>query len=559
MSVSGSIKPWQFIYDEAGIQETIPQELSFSEGVSRHAIERPSSPALCYLSKKISFGELDAQASQLANALAALGISKGDVIGLQMPNIPQYIVAMAAAAKMGVTISNVSPLLAPPELVYQVKDANISTLIVLDAFVPAIQAVSEELKTTLVRVIVTGAGDSIAVSKDAKAPTIKDIEAYYYASLVAGQETHFEQVPVASDEVALLQYTGGTTGKPKGAMLTYGGLAWVAENSFIHVDLEAGMDVSASPFPLFHIAGASGVMAMLRFGGMVLLIPDPRDIDHFIDQLIANPPTSIGAVPALYQMLLSNPKSKDVDFSKLKMAISGAAPLTGSDRKKVEGWLGKNKLSDFFGMTETSPNYVSNPPRRSKPATVGIPLPGVDVKIVDLETGTKELPLGEDGEIVVHTPGLMKGYLNLPEETEKALRQIEGVTYMYTGDVGRMDSEGYITIGDRAKDMLIVGGYKVFSLEVEDKLAELDCIEAVAVVGTADEKRAGNDVVNLFVQLNPAYADKDTASLEGEIIAYCRTNMSPYKVPKRLFFVDQLPVTAVGKLDKKVMRDIACS
>lgn len=559
MNSSGEIKPWQFIYDEAGIEETIPEEMPFSVGVSRHAIERPNSPALCYLSQKISFGELDAQANKLANALVALGISKGDVIGIQMPNIPQYVVALAAAAKIGGIISNVSPLLAPPELVYQIKDANISTLIVLDAFVPAIQGVSEQLKSILSRVIVTGALDAIKLPGDAKAPTIEGVRAYNYSSLIAGEDVHFDQIPVSPDDVALLQYTGGTTGKPKGAMLTYGGLAWVAENSYIHVDLEAGADVSASPFPLFHIAGASGVMAVLRFGGMALLIPDPRNIDHFIDELIANPPTSIGAVPTLYQMLLSNPKSKDIDFSKLKIAISGAAPLTGGDRKKVEGWLGKNKLSDFFGMTEMSPNYVSNPPNRPKPTTVGIPLPGADVKIVDLETGTKELPFTEDGEIIVNSPGMMKGYLNLPEETANALRQIDGKTYMYTGDVGNMDSEGYITIGDRAKDMLIVGGYKVFSLEMEDKLTHLDYIEAVAVVGTPDKKRPGNDVVNLFVQLNPAYANKDVAELEKEIVAFCRENMSPYKVPKHLFFVDQLPVTAVGKADKKVMRDMACS
>ena len=175
---------------------------------------------------------------------------------------------------------------------------------------------------------------------------------------------------------------------------------------------------------------------------------------------------------------------------------------------------------------------------------------------MDLETGTKELPFGEEGEIIANTPGLMKGYLNLPEETEKAVRLIDGKQYIYTGDVGFMDSEGYITLCDRAKDMLIVGGYKVFSIEVEDTLSKLDCVELSAVVGTPDKNRPGNDVVNLFVQLNPKDVEKDKAVLKTEIIAFCRGNMSPYKVPKHIFFVDQLPVTAVGKLDKKVMREM---
>ncbi|WP_166426023.1 class I adenylate-forming enzyme family protein, partial [Paraglaciecola sp. 20A4] len=401
MNLPGQSKPWQFIYDEAGIEETKPKIITFSGHTSRHAIELPNSPAISYLGQKTSFAQLDAQVNKLANALTALGVSRGDVIGIQMPNIPQYAVAMLAAARMGVTVSNVSPLLAPPELVFQIKDANISTLIALDAFVPLIQAVSAQVQGTLNRVIVTGAMDSIKTPENAEAPKIEGLQAYHYASLVDGADANFEQVEVAADDVALLQYTGGTTGKPKGAMLTFGGLSWVADNSFIYGSMEAGVDVSVSPFPMFHIAGAAGVMAVLRFGGMVILVPDPRNIDYLIDQMIANPPTSIGAVPTLYQMLLSHPKAKDVDFSKLKLAISGAAPLTGNDRQKVEGWLGKNKLADFFGMTETSPNYVCNPPQRSKPTTVGIPLPGVDVKIVDLETGTKVLPFGEEGEIIV--------------------------------------------------------------------------------------------------------------------------------------------------------------
>lgn len=556
MNITNKNRPWQFIYDEAGIEELAPRSIPFSVNISRHASERPNSPALSYLGVKISFSELDIKANQLANGLSELGISKGDVVGIQMPNIPQYVIAMLAVAKIGATISNLSPLLAPPELVYQIENANIGTIITMDAFEPVLKAVSSQVKSTLKNIIITGAMDAIQAPKDEKAPDIEGFSVHCYTDFIADRDNHFEQVPVSSDDVFLLQYTGGTTGKPKGAMLTHGALAWANINTYIHSNMEAG-DICVSPFPLFHIAGTAGLMGMLEAGCMFILIPDPRNMDFFVDQLIANPPNIFGAVPALYQMLLAHPKFSTVDFSKLKYAISGAAPLTGNDRKKVEAVLGMQVLADNFGMTETSATYVCNPPTRSKPTSVGIPLPGVDVKIVDLETGTKELPIGEEGEIIVNTPGAMTGYLNLPEETEKTLRLVDGKRYLYTGDIGSMDSEGYVTVCDRAKDMLIVGGYKVFSIEVESKLSELDFIEAVAVVATPDKQRPGNDVVNLFVQLNGENKDKDKSTLESDIFAFCRANMSPYKVPKFIHFVDQLPITSVGKLDKKVMRSMA--
>lgn len=555
MNVSSKIYPWQFIYDEAGIEAITPKELPFSLHVARHANEDPHRSALCFLNQKISYSELNAQAAQLANKLTALGVTKKDVIGIQMPNIPQYIVTLLAVSKIGGIVSNVSPLLAAPELVYQIKDANISTLVSLDAFIPLLKGVSEQVQGVLKQVIFTNETDFFECAEVPQMPKIAGIDAYHYATAISNEDTTFEQALVSLDDVALLQYTGGTTGKPKGAMLTFGNLAWVAENTYIHARMVAGEDVVASPFPLFHIAGIAGIMAGLRAGCMSLLIPDPRDIDHIIDLMIQNPPTHLGGVPALYQLLLNHRRANEVDFSRLKIAITGAAPLSGGDRKKIVAWLGENKLSDVFGMTETSPTYVSNPPNRAKPTTLGIPLPGVDVKIVDLETGTVELPLGKEGEIIANTPGMMKGYLNLQSETDRALRQIDGKQYMYTGDVGYMDSEGYITICDRAKDMLIVGGYKVFSIEVEDKLSEIDFIDVSAVIGTPDEKRPGNEIVNLFVQLSPDYTDKGKSFLETEIIDFCRKNMSPYKVPKHVVFLEKLPVTAVGKIDKKALRE----
>jgi long-chain acyl-CoA synthetase len=271
--------------------------------------------------------------------------------------------------------------------------------------------------------------------------------------------------------------------------------------------------------------------------------------------MLAKPLQYFGAVPTLFKMLLQNPKFHQVDFSGLKMAVTGAAPLTSGDRRKVEAVIGKDKLCDAFGMTETSPVYIVNPPHRLKPTALGIPVPGADVKIMDVETGTKEMPIGEPGEIVTAGPHVMKGYLNLPEESAKAMREFAGKTWMYTGDGGFRDDEGYVTISDRAKDMLIVGGFKVFSVELEDKLNNLDFVANSAIIGVADEARPGNDIVTLFVELMPANVGDQQDTLTEEITAYCRENMSPYKVPKQIHFIDTIPLTNIGKIDKKMLRD----
>ena len=277
-------------------------------------------------------------------------------------------------------------------------------------------------------------------------------------------------------------------------------------------------------------------------------------MDHICRQLQRFPPTRIAAVPTLYQMLVNTPAFGAVDFSRLKIALSGAAPLPAADRARIEAVIGHGKLSDVFGMTETGPVHVCNPPTRCKPAAVGIPVAGADTRIVDLETGTREMPFNEPGEIITSGPQLMQGYLNLPEESARALRVLDGRTWMFTGDVGYMDEEGYVYVCDRAKDMLIVGGYKVFSVEIEDKLKALGGVAQSAVIGTPDAGRPGNDVVNLYVELTPAARARDEDAMRAEILAFCRENLAPYKVPKRIVFVEQIPVTAVGKIDKKRLR-----
>ena len=253
-------------------------------------------------------------------------------------------------------------------------------------------------------------------------------------------------------------------------------------------------------------------------------------------------------------MIADHPLSAQIDFSELKLALTGAAPITGDDRARIERLLNGTVLSDSYGMTEAGPTVVANPPDRCKPEALGIPLPGMDVRIVDVETGTREMPYGEAGEIIAASPCLMSGYLNRPQETAKAMRQWQGKTWMHTGDVGFMDDEGYVYIRDRTKDMIIVSGFKVFSVEVENELAALDCIALCALIGTPDEARPGSEIVNLYVELKPEAKQRDADAVREEILKFCRANLAKYKVPRIIHLVDAIPVTAVGKVDKKVLR-----
>ena len=309
-----------------------------------------------------------------------------------------------------------------------------------------------------------------------------------------------------------------------------------------------------SAAPLFHIAGMMQTGIALRHGACTVMIPDPRDMEHFCQQMIAYPPTRIGAVPTMYQMIVDHPLSAQIDFSKLKFAMTGAAPTTGDDRARVERMLNGVVLSDSYGMTETGPTTVVNPPQRCKPEAMGIPLPGIDMRIVDVETGTREMPYGEAGEIIASTPCVMKGYLNRPDETAKALREWKGKTWMYTGDVGVMDEDGYVYMRDRTKDMIIVSGFKVFSVEVENDVSVLDCIASSALIGSPDEQRPGSEIVNLFVQLTEGAKQRDAAEVQDEILEFCRANLAKYKVPKKIHLIDEIPLTGAGKVDKKVLR-----
>lgn len=542
----------------------VPEE-SIPQIVERHVAEAPDAPCLYYLGVTLTIRQVDDLANRLANMMRDLGVERGDVIGLHLPNSPQYVIGLLAAAKLGCPASGVSPLLKADEIVYQVANAHIRLLITLDQLFAPLAARLDGRLPTIRAVMTTGpidflpgwkkwlAGVSGKVPK-VELPTLTHIRttAFWPAVKKADNSRVFE--PCRMEDVFMIQYTGGTTGNPKGAELSlHNIMSNVVQNETV-ISYDIGKETFATVLPWFHIAGLSALFMGLRKRALMIVVPNPRDVKSFCQAMLKHPPTVLGNVPTLYQMLLDEPLFKKVDFSRLKIAVSGAAPASVELIRKVEEIIGQGKYCEAYGLTETSPTLTMNPPGRARPGTIGLPLPGTDIRIVDAETGKHEMPADEAGELIARGPQVFRGYLGLPEESNKALRSFDGKTYFYTGDVAKKDKDGYITICDRAKDMLIVGGYKVFSVEVENKLKELEEIELSAVIGTPDEERPGNDVVNLYVQLSSAGRELGDAAVKEKITAYCRDTMAPFKVPKYIHIVAQIPLTPVGKVDKKALR-----
>jgi long-chain acyl-CoA synthetase len=315
---------------------------------------------------------------------------------------------------------------------------------------------------------------------------------------------------------------------------------------------ERGQGVVLSGFPMFHVAGLTIAEVAIYAGWTQVLIPNPRDTDHICKEMMKYKVTNLVNVPSLFQMLMANPKFSEIDHSDLGTCICAASPFPKESQEEFESIVGEGKLLELYGMTETSPVSTMNPSKgKRKLGTIGVPFLNTEAKLVDPGSG-EEVPLGEAGEICVRGPLVMQGYYNKPEETANAIDQ-EG--YMHTGDVAIMDEDGYMRIVDRTKDMIIVGGYKVFSSKVEDSIAKHPAVGMIALVGIDNPQRPGSETVKGYVQLDAAYDhDGDDGALQEDIIRFAGENCSPYEVPKVIEIIGEMPLTAVGKIDKKVLR-----
>jgi long-chain acyl-CoA synthetase len=521
-----------------------------TESASRY----PSRTCIHYQGRDMSYSEVDELSSRFASALKGLGIQKGDRVAVFLPNIPQFVIAYFGILKAGGIVVTCSPLYKERELEHQLKDSGSNVIVAARDVVKGndLYASLEVCRgrLELKHVITTSVTDYLPGLKRrlASLAGVKNVQrrdTLDFVELLKSSEPI--ERPAAVDpveDVALLQYTGGTTGVSKGAMLThyniYSNAVYVAMILPISED-----DVSLAVLPLYHIYGMTATMnAPLYAGSKIVLLPSFH-VDEVMETIQKKGITAFCAVPAMYVAIINSPKVKQFDLRTVRACISGGAALPVAVRKKFIELTG-GTLVEGYGLTEASPVTHCNPPRGGlvKDGSIGIPIPETDAAIFDLDNPDKMLPVGEVGELAVRGPQVMKGYWNREDETASVLRN----GWLYTGDIARMDEDGYFYIVDRKKDMINVGGLKVYPREVEEVLFQHPKVKEAAAIGAPDEFRG--EVVKAFVVL------KEGASAEeNEIIDFCSERLAKYKVPRKVEFVGELPKTLVGKVLRRRLRE----
>ena len=551
-------RPWLATYP-AGIPAEIDVDAYGSiVAVLRESCDRyRQRPAFTNMGKTLSYDDIDALSANFASYLSNdLKLKKGDRIAIMLPNLLQYPIAIFGALRAGLTVVNTNPMYTARELKHQLTDAGATAITVLDNFALTL---SEVLKDTPVKhVITTAIGDMLGFPKSLivnfVARHIKKIVPDYQIAgavrfndaLAAGARKPAPKIDLIAEDIAFLQYTGGTTGVAKGAMLTHRNLVANMQmvSAWFGAKVKLGEEVMITALPLYHIfALTCNCLVFIKFGGLNVLITNPRDMPGFVKELASFPFTAITGVNTLFNGLLNTPGFSEVDFSHLKMSFGGgmAVQRAVAERwKKVTG----STLVEGFGMTESSPVATVNPLDMAEySGSIGLPAPSTDLCIQD-DDG-KVLAMGEIGEICIRGPQVMKGYWQRPEETAKTI--VDG--WLRTGDLGKFDERGFFYIVDRKKDMILVSGFNVYPNEIEDVVATLAGVLEVAAVGVLDDK-SGEAVKLVIVRKDP----KLTAE---QVKAHCRDHLTGYKQPKIIEFRDSLPKTNVGKILRRELRDPA--
>jgi acyl-CoA synthetase (AMP-forming)/AMP-acid ligase II len=556
-----SKKPWLKHYDEH-----VPHSLTYSNKTYAELYREattciPSRIAIYYMGRGITYHELDKLANRFAHFLKKSGLKPGDTVGVHLPNIPAYYISIIGIQKAGCVLTGVSPLLQPRELEYQLTDSGTKLLVTLDALFEKLEPIVSQ--TGVQRIAVAGIADFLSPLKGflgkllKKIPTgrvrpVGDIKAGRFLNLLQAMPSDHVEERLEPDARCLMQYTGGTTGPPKGAVLTHKNIVDQIQQVNTWLDIKDAEEFTLiSAFPLFHQAGLFLGMDTMTFGGTQVAVPNPRDLDFLIAAIKKYRPRGIVNVPTIYLELLKKPKFRSLDFSGVEWFISGAAPFPPEYIKEFEEVVGKDKLVEVLGMTETSPVHMGLPRYgMKKPGSVGIPFPDTEVKLIDPDSG-EIVPVGDPGELIVKGPQVFtEGYHNKPEETAATLKD----GWIYTGDVCEMDDDGYFSVVDRVKDMVIVSGYKVFTRTVDDVLMEHPDIDMAAAIGLPDPTRPGSEIVATAIVLKSG-VDQSEDTRE-KIIHYMREKVAPYKVPKKIEFMDELPLSAVGKVLKRELREL---
>ena len=549
-------RPWHRFYEKGVAPDVAFEEKTLSQILESAAVRFPTRTATVFEGGRLTYAELKDAVDRLATALVHFGVRPGDRVAIMLPNLPQTVIAWFGVLRAGGVAVMTNPMYVGREVEHQFNDSGAKVAIVLDAmWMKTVRPVRSRLK--LEHVIVTGIKDFLPFPKNLLFPLVgkktglvvetpREAGVHLLAELLGLWQPAPPPMPRDLDALGCLQYTGGTTGVSKAAMLTHRNLSYNAQQTLAwFTGVSTGGEVMLSALPFFHVFGLTVCMNLsVLIGATQVIVPNPRDIDKLIGLIAKHRPTLFPAVPALFHAIANHPDVAKFDLSSIKGCFSGSAPLPMEVLEQFEKLTG-GKITEGFGLTESSPVTHANPLYgQRKAGSIGTPLPNTDCRIVDLEDGVKDVAPGAEGELILRGPQVMKGYWKRDDETALTLRD----GWLYTGDIGRMDDDGYFYIVGRKKEMIIVGGYNVYPREIDEILYEHPKVLEAAAIGLPDARKG--ESVKVFVVLKPG-----ERLSEQEVVDYCRSRLAPYKVPKAVEFRGELPKSAVGKILRRVLRD----
>jgi len=536
-----------------GVKKSLDYEkLTLSAALARSAKNFPDHIALNYMGKKITFKELDGLVNAFARVLKNMGIQKGDKVAVCLPNIPQVVIANYAIFRIGaVTVQN-NPLYTERELQYQLNDSDSRIIITLTLLIPRMQKIQSGTK--IEKIIGCHINSYLPFPKKQLFPFVKKgmyrkvepaQDVFEFKDLIAAQPPDPVEDHSSWEALAALIYTGGTTGVSKGVMLSNSILSCnVQQFAGWFPDLKPGEETLVCNYPVFHAAGFGTTNLMIWQAWQHLMVPRPEPKIN-IELIKKYKPTFVPGVPTIFVGLLADPEFRKLDFSSIKGFFSGAAPLAAETIRDLKALTGST-MCEVYGSTETAPFATVTPwGGEVRPGTVGIPIPDTDVKIVDVDHPDRELETGREGEIAIKGPQIMTGYYKKPEETAQVLKD----GWYLSGDIGKFDEDGYLSVVDRKKDMIIAGGYNIYPVELDDVLMGHPKILEACTIGIPHEYRG--ETVKAFIVVR-----EGQVLTEEEVVAYCKENLAAYKVPKIIEFIAELPKSAVGKILRRKLKDI---
>lgn len=529
-------KPWYRQYPE-----TLSPDMEFPVktmiDILKETVDQiPDNIAIKFYTKEIRYKELWSHSTMFATSLQQSGVTKGDRVAIMLPNCPQYIISYYGILRAGAIVTQVNPMYLEKELLHVLNDSGAETIVVYEPLYARIKAIAHD--TALKNIIVVSfQPESLSLTEDLS-----------FEQFI-GKAMNVPLTPVDIDpieDVAVLQYTGGTTGISKGAMLTHRNISVnvMQAHAFFKEEHKFGEGRCLTVIPLFHVFGMTSCMNLNILNGATIILLPRFELEEVLQTIKAEQPTTFPGVPTMYIALLSHPNVEAYGIDSIQTCNSGSAPLPVQTMNAIESKIGA-KILEGFGLTEASPVTHCNPPFGiRKPGSVGIGVPGTDYKIVDLSTGEQEMPVGELGELIIRGPQIMKGYWNMTEETANTLRD----GWLYTGDIAKVDEDGYLYIVDRKKDLIIASGYNVYPRDIEELLYEHPAVQEAVVIGVPDAYR-GETVKAIIVKK----AGHDIT--EEELINWTRERIAAYKVPEFVEFREELPKTIVGKILRRALRE----